>query len=189
MGKNIINIYIFDLITSISLICKTNYTNNSNYFSSLATIAVCKAKTIIKNKVVKKRLTKVERSKINIDIPLNEIIIGLLLGDGHIQCRHLNGNSRFMYGQSSLRENHLNYFNHIFDLFKPFISKDYNIKSKSFKDKRSGNTYSSVLFATLTLPCFTIYRDLFYKQLPNGKYKKIVPLNINQLLTPKGLAY
>ena len=32
---------------------------------------------------VKKRLTKVERSKINIESPLNEIIIGLLLGDGH----------------------------------------------------------------------------------------------------------
>ncbi len=32
---------------------------------------------------VKKRLTKIERSKINIESPLNEIIIGLLLGDGH----------------------------------------------------------------------------------------------------------
>ena len=132
-----------------------------------------------------KRLTKVERSKINIDEPLKEIIIGLLLGDGHIQSRHLNGNSRFMYGQSSLRENHLNYFNHIFDLFKPFISKEYKIKSRSFLDKRTNKTYSSVLFATLTLPCFTFYRELFF----NSQGKKIVPLNINQLLTPRGLAY
>ena len=159
----------FDLITSISLICKQNYT------------------TIINNIIspTKKRLTKVERSKLNIGEPLNEIIIGLLLGDGHIQSRQLNGNCRFMYGQSSLRENHLNYFNHIFELFKPFISKEYKVKSRSFIDKRYNKTYSSILFATLTLPCFTYYRELFY----NLEGKKIIPNYINQLLTPRGLAY
>lgn len=161
LGKIYIIVYyiiIFDLITCSSLIFK-------------------------KKTDVKKRLTKVERSKINIDSPLNEIFIGLLLGDGHLQCR--NNNSRFMYGQSSLRKHHLNYFNHIFDLFKPFISKEFKVKSRSFVDKRTKNTYSSVLFATLTLPCFKYYRDLFY----NSQNKKIVPLNISQLLTPRGLAY
>ena len=108
-----------------------------------------------------------------------------MLGDGHIQSRHLSGNSRFMYGQSSLRPNHLNYFYHVYDLLKPFISKEYKVKSRSFIDKRSNKTYSSILFATLTLPCFTFYKNLFY----NSENKKIVPLNINQLLTPRGLAY
>ena len=83
---------------------------------------------------VKKRLTKVERTKINIEPPLNEIIIGLLLGDGHLQCRNIN--SRFIYGQSSLREHYLNYFYHIFDLFRPFISKDFVPKSRTFIDKK-----------------------------------------------------
>ena len=137
------------------------------------------SKTIL----VKKRLTKIERSKINIPNPLNEIIIGLLLGDGHLQCR--NTNSRFIYGQSSLRKQHLNYFYHVFNLFKPFTSKDFLPKSRTFVDKKSNNTYSSISFATLTLPCFNYYRNLFY----NKDNKKIVPLNINQLLTPRGLAY
>ena len=150
------------MTTSWSLLCN----NKKNYTTT-----------------VKKRLTKVERSKINIDSPLNEIIIGLLLGDGHLQCR--NGNSRFIYGQSSLREHHLNYFNHIFDLFKPFISKDFFPKSRTFIDKRTNITYKSISFATLTLPCFNYYRNLFY----NKENKKIVPLNINQLLTPIRLAY
>ena len=150
------------MTTYLSLFCKNNYT-------TLVTI--------------KKRLTKIERSKINIAPPLNEIIIGLLLGDGHLQCR--NSNSRFIYGQSSLREHHLNYFNHIFDLFKPFISKDFFPKSRTFIDKRTNITYKSISFATLTLPCFNYYRNLFY----NKDNKKIVPLNINQLLTPRGLAY
>ena len=156
-----IYIYIkFDLITSVSLICKKNYTTSVN-----------------------KRLTKGERSKFSIDSPLSDILIGLLLGDGHLQCRF--GNSRFIYGQSSLREHHLNYFYHIFDLIKPFVSKEFKPKSRSFVDKRTKNTYSSIYFATLTLPCFTYYRNLFY----NVHNKKIVPLNINQLLTPRGLAY
>jgi hypothetical protein len=161
--KNYGYIYIninFDLITSGSLMCKNFYTTK-----------------------VKKRLTKVERSKINIDSPLNEILIGLLLGDGHFQSRH--GNSRFICGQSSLREHHLNYFYHIFELFKPFISKEFKCNSRSFLDKRTNNTYTSIYFATLTLPCFTFYNNLFY----NTQNKKIVPLNINQLLTPRGLAY
>lgn len=61
-----------------------------------------------------KRLTNVERSKYTfLNNPLNDIIIGLLLGDGLIQNRNLSKNSRFIYAQSSLRENHLNYFYHI----------------------------------------------------------------------------
>jgi hypothetical protein len=155
-------LFIIDLKTSISLICKKNYTTLS-----------------------KKRLTKVERSQITIESPLNEILIGLLLGDGHIQKRHNSGNSRFIYAQSSLRENHLNYFNHVFSMFNPYMSKDFEPKSRSFTDKRNNKTYSSISFATLTLPCFSKYRDLFY----NSQNKKIVPLNIEELLTPIGLAY
>ena len=83
------------------------------------------------------------------------------------------------------REHHLNYFYHILELFKDFISKDFSPKSRTFIDKRTKNTYSSISFATLTLPCFNKYRNLFY----NEENKKIVPLNINQLLTPIGLAY
>jgi len=129
-------------------------------------------------------LTKVERSNFKLNSPLDEIMIGLLLGDGHIQSR--NGNGRFIYAQSSLRENHLNYFYHVFNMFKPFLSKDFKAKSRSFLDKRTNNTYSSIRFATLTLPCFNYYKNLFYN---SDSQKKIVPSNINNLLTPRGLAY
>lgn len=114
---------------------------------------------------------------------MDDIIIGLLLGDGHLQCR--KNNSRFFYGQSSLREHHLNYFYHIYDLFKPYISNNFKIKSNSFVNKLNNKSYSSINFATLTLPCFNYYRELFY----NSHNKKIIPLNIKQLLTPRGLAY
>ena len=150
------------MITSISLVCTQNYSTMST-----------------------KRLSKSDRTKITIESPLNEIMIGLLLGDGHIQKRSINGNSRFIYGQSSLRLHHLNYFNHVFELFKPYLSKDFNPKKRSFTDKRSNKKYSSVQFATLSLPCFNYYKDLFY----NSNYLKIVPSNIQTLLSPRGLAY
>ena len=66
---------------------------------------------------------------------------------------------------SSLREHHLNYFYHIFDLFKPFINKGYNLKSRSFVDNRTNIKYSSISFNSLTLPCFNYYRDLFYEPI------------------------
>jgi hypothetical protein len=132
-----------------------------------------------------KRLSNLDRIKITIESPLNEIIIGLLLGDGHIQKRSINGNSRFLYGQSSLRLYHLNYFNHVFDLFNPYLSKDFKPKNRSFTDKRTNKEYSSVQFATLSLPCFNYYKNLFY----NSNNIKIVPSNIQNLLSPRGLAY
>jgi hypothetical protein len=114
----------------------------------------------------------------------------LLLGDGHIQKRSLTGplalaRARFMYGQSSVRIQHFNYFNHILELFKPYLSKDFKLKTRSFVDKRTNNSYSSVNFATLSLPCFNYYKNLFY----NSDNLKIVPSNIQELLTPRGLAY
>lgn len=152
------------MITSISLI------STQNYYTS---------------EPKKKRLSKLERSKMSIEYPLNEIVIGLLLGAGHIQRRSLNDNSRFIYGQSSLRKHHFNYFNHVFELFQPYLSEDFKIKERSFIDKRTTQKYCSINFATLSLPCFNLYRNLFY----SSEKIKIVPANIQKLLTPRGLAY
>jgi hypothetical protein len=151
------------MITSLSLIFSQNYSTNG------------------------KRLSKLNRFYFTIEYPLNEIIIGLLLDDGHIQRRSLNSHSRFIYGQSSLRKHHFNYFNHIYELFNPYLSKDFKVTEKSFKDKRTNIIYSSINFATLSLPCFNFYKDLFY----NSENIKIVPLNIYiyKFLTPRGLAY
>ena len=88
-----------------------------------------------------------------------------------------------MYGQSSLRIHHLNYFKHVLNLFKPYLSETFKLKEKTFKDNRTNNTYKSVNFATLSLPCFNYYRSMFY----NSDYLKIVPMNIENLLTPSSV--
>jgi len=57
-------------------------------------------------------------------------------------------------------------------------------KFKIWTDKRSNTKYQSSSFTTLSLPCFNVFRELFY-----FKGKKIVPKNIDELLTYRGLAY
>lgn len=45
--------------------------------------------------------------------------------------------------------------------------------------------YTAKKFQTASLPCFNIYRELFY----NSEGKKVLPENLAELLTAKGLAY
>ena len=59
-------------------------------------------------------LTKAERSKLVLDESQKSILIGLLLGDAHINKRSLTGNSRLIYGQSALRAQHVSYFYFVF---------------------------------------------------------------------------
>ena len=66
----------------------------------------------------------------------------------------------------------------------PFCVKDYTPQSRTILDKRTNKSYSSISFTTMQLPCFNEYRNLFY-----NLDVKIVPENIYDLLTPRGLAH
>jgi LAGLIDADG DNA endonuclease family len=55
-------------------------------------------------------------------------------------------------------------------------------------DKRTGKTYESYRFSSFTLPYLTELHSIWYKK-NNGKNVKIIPSNIEELLTPIALAY
>jgi hypothetical protein len=129
-----------------------------------------------------KRLSLTERNSILISEGSKEVLIGILLGDGHIARRSDTGNSRLVYAQTA--QLHNEYFNYVFNIFRPFCTNDYTPYLKLFKDKRTNKEYSSLSFTTMQLPCFNLYRDLFYYL-----DKKKVPDNIYKLLTDKGLAF
>ena len=79
--------------------------------------------------------------------------------------------------------------NFFFDVFKYFAFYSPNTpKLRERLDKRTGNIYKTWHFSTLSSPLFTYYYDLFYKDLGTG-YKKIIPDNIFELLTPVSLCY
>ena len=100
-----------------------------------------------------------------------EVLIGLLLGDGHIEK---NGkHHRLIYAQG---DSHADYLHAVAQLFRPLsIAPPHTVTRKSGLLLR---------FSTLSLPLLDPYRDLFY----SGR-KKRVPKQICDLLTSRGLAY
>lgn len=65
---------------------------------------------------------------------LKEILIGLILGDAHLEKQSLTANARLRFSQGLI---HKEYFENIFLLFKPYCASDkpreYNYLDKSLK--------------------------------------------------------
>ena len=104
-----------------------------------------------------------------------EVLVGVLLGDGHLEKR---GNSyRIKFQQSNF---HKDYIMHLYEIFKNLTKSE--PKSKIIKS--FGKEQISWYFNTISHLDFKYYGELFYKEK-----KKIIPNNLDSLLTPRGLAY
>ena len=75
------------------------------------------------------------------------------------------------------------YFNHLYLLFKPLVSMNPSLLERK-PDRRTGLVYKSLYFWTLRFPCLNEYYEIFYKDKV-----KIIPKNLDKLLTPISLAY
>ena len=128
------------------------------------------------------RLSSSERKNILMGDDIKDVLIGILLGDAHIVKRSSTANSRLVYAQTAIT--HKAYFEYVYSFFTNFCTKDYIPQSRVVRDKRTKKIYSSISFTTMQLPCFNVFRELFY--LSNVK---TVPHNIYELLTAKGLAF
>lgn len=115
-------------------------------------------------------------------IDTKDVLVGILLGDAHIVKRSSTGNSRLVYAQTAIK--HKEYFEYVYSIFSPFCAKDYKPQSRIVRDKGTKKIYSAISFTTMQLPCFNEFKEKFY--LSNVK---IVPDNIYELLTGKGLAF
>jgi len=127
------------------------------------------------------RLSSAERSAISLPDEVKEVLIGILLGDAHINKRSLTANSRLVYSQTT---KHKEYFDLVYKIFKPLCVNGHEAYFNQSIDKRNNETYYYFHFATMQLPCFNLYREIFY-----NLGKKLVPNNIYKLLTPIGLAF
>ena len=128
------------------------------------------------------RLSSVERALMIIPDDLKEVLIGILLGDGHIVKRSSTANSRLVYAQTAV--SHKEYFDYVYSFFKDLCVNDYTPQLRIVRDNRTNKIYSAISFTTMQFPCFNAFKEMFYQN-----NVKIVPDNIHQLLTPKGLAF
>ena len=104
-----------------------------------------------------KRLSKSDRALLTLPKNIFEALVGIMLGDGHINQRSLTSNARFIFGQSG-KEAKRAYFERVYDLFKPFCTPDSKYYLKTWIDKRSDTVQTSISFVTMLLPCFNIFR-------------------------------
>jgi hypothetical protein len=143
---------------------------------------------IRKIKLFDKELIRFYRksAKNNITIPsdLEEIIIGLILGDLHAEKISLRSNTRLKFKQSYKKKNK-DYIDHLYSLFELYCGS--KPKAMSYFDSRPSKNkiYNSRRFSTLSLPCFNKFRELFY----NSSNIKFIPCNLDKLLTAKDLSY
>ena len=130
-----------------------------------------------------KKLSKLEREAIKINVDVMSCITGMMLSDRHIQQRSITGNGRFIFAQSG-KLNKREYFNLVLEIMKPFCSVNYIPYVKEWTDNRTNTLNSSISLTTMQLPCFTDLRNIWY----SNSIKK-VPLNIQNMLTPIALAH
>ena len=126
------------------------------------------------------------RKSTKYDLELNpdliEIIIGLMLGDLFAEKRNPNSNTRLQFKQSIKNKE---YIDHLYSLFKDYCNSEPKVNSSI--DNRPGKKEFnlSIKFWTQSLPCFNQFRSLFY----DDSGKKFIPLNLENIITAKSLAY
>lgn len=105
-----------------------------------------------------------------------EILTGLLLGDGHLETQNDGKTYRLKVEQAFRKKEYVDW---LFQEFKDFVRTDPKEKIKT----RNGNQTKNVGFCTLSVGNFRFQGQQFYQ----GK-KKVVPKFIGKLLSPLALA-
>lgn len=109
---------------------------------------------------------------------IREVLFGSLLGDGKTEIGLRGIHARFGFIQSVI---HLRYFQHLYEILSHLCRRPY--REYSYLDKRTGNTYTSYSFWTLSNSLITEIHYLFYL---DGV--KVVPQDLS-LLTRLALAH
>jgi hypothetical protein len=117
-----------------------------------------------------------------------DLLIGSLLGDGSLQTATKGRTWRYRALQSAQQEA---YLRHKYEVLKDLCKTP--PQKQTFGDKRTEKTYYRYYFNTLVDNRLRYYGNLFYTYVENaegkGKMVKDVPMTIQQLLTPRAIAY
>ena len=125
-----------------------------------------------------------------------EILVGILLGDAHLETQNFGKTFRLKIEQSV---KHQAYVFHLYEIWKNLCAPNSEANVRLMKNKTKNNCG----FQTLAHPCFRFYGQIFYQSEKKktkaaccsthqkSLNKKIVPSEVMlaKLLTPIGLAY
>jgi hypothetical protein len=119
-------------------------------------------------------------------IYLKQVIHGLMLGDGHLHKKK-NTNNNPYYTQTFGQHYEL-FAKHIFETFKDFCTAKgfYSYLVQSGKDSPF---YMRYIVRTVSNSEWNFFYNIYYQVNSLGKTIKIIPSNIEKILTPIVLAY
>ena len=131
-----------------------------------------------------------------------QVLVGLLLGDGHLRGDNRKGKRALAYSLTCLQsDKHKEYVLHLYEIFKEFVVQP--PRYYEFTDPRNpGKIYKRWSFSTTMQGCFRFYGQQFYSDhnaitplkchsndLTQRRRVKRVTTLISRLLTPRSLAY
>lgn len=105
-----------------------------------------------------------------------EILVGLLLGDGHLETQN-NGRTFRLKVEHSIKQKQ--YVDWLYAIWKPWMTKSPEKRTRTYQNKQ----YYKYYFTTLSHGIFRFYGQQFYKN-----NIKIVPELIHRWLTPQAFA-
>lgn len=120
--------------------------------------------------------TSIVRHMVKIPSNLNSIILGLVLSDAWL-FKNKAGNTFLAFKQSIDKSTFVLY---VFNKLSNYCSRYPAITSSTLKGKK----FKGIVMTTRVYPCFTEWHSIFYVN-----NKKIVPLDLYNLLTYEVLAY
>ena len=115
-----------------------------------------------------------------------------MLGDLFAEKINPNYNTRLQFKQSIKNKVYIDY---LYNIFKEYCNSEPKETSSVDKRPRKKEFNVSIKFWTQSLPCFNQFRELFYDPClcePASKGqsgKKIVPLNLEEIIAARSLAY
>ena len=115
-----------------------------------------------------------------------EVITGELLGDGHLSCDPINKpliNGRLEFTFAAAILHYVNYLK--FNVLAPICTTS---NPTPWPNTVKGQQPLQYWFSTKRMPAITSLHSLWYKEI-DGKYIKVLPINIEELLTPIAFAH
>lgn len=116
------------------------------------------------------------KRKLKLNSTQRSILVGLLLGDGHLETLN-EGRTYRLKVEHSIKQKE--YVEWLYEQFKNFVRQKPQIKIKKIENRKLLSFY----FTTYSVGLFRFYGQQFY----HGK-KKIIPKIIKKLMDPSALA-
>lgn len=104
------------------------------------------------------------------------ILVGMLLGDGHLETQNQGKTYRLKVEHSSKQREYVEW---LYEQFRDLVPKEPYVKSKEL----GGKKFTSYGFTTYSLGLFRFYAQQFYQ----GRHR-VIPRIIGRLLDPMALA-